>query len=99
PASGHGFDNIADVLTLSPVLMERYISAAKTISGLAIGNPHQAAVLETYLIPDNFDQDDRVSDELPFASRGGTAISHYFPADGEYVIRVRMKTIPVGIYA
>ena len=99
PASGHGFDNIADVLTLSPLLMERYISAAKIISRLAIGDPDQANVLKTYLLPDNLDQDERISEDLPFASRGGTAISHYFPADGEYAIRVRMKSIDVGIYA
>jgi hypothetical protein len=99
PASGHGFDNIADVLTLSPVLMERYISAAKTISRMAVGDPKQSKVLETYLISDNLNQDERISEELPFASRGGTAINHYFPADGEYLIRVSLKSIPVGIYA
>jgi hypothetical protein len=99
PASGHGFDNIADVLTLSPLLMERYITAAKSISQLAVGNPEQPAEVKTYLLPDNLDQDGRVDDDLPFASRGGSAFQHYFPVDGEYVIRVRLNSIPVGIYA
>jgi cytochrome c5 len=98
-ASGHGFDNMADVLTLSPVLMERYLSAARTISRLAVGDPDYPSAIETYLIPANFEQLDRVSDELPFATRGGTAVSHYFPVDGEYEIRIQLKTIDVGIYA
>ena len=99
PASGHGFDNIADVLTLSPVLMEGYITAAKTISRLAVGVPDQPAEVKTYLLPADLDQDDRVDDNLPFASRGGSAFQHYFPVDGEYIIRVRLHSIPVGIYA
>jgi len=99
PASGHGFDNIADVLTLSPLLMERYITAAKSISRLAVGNPNQPAEVKTYLIPSNMVQEDRVDDTLPFASRGGTAFQHYFPVDGEYVIRARLLSVPVGIYA
>ncbi|MGK0296700.1 MAG: hypothetical protein ACI9XC_000292 [Gammaproteobacteria bacterium] len=98
-ASGHGFDNIADVLTLSPVLMERYLTAARTISRLAVGDPKYPSVIETYLIPNNFQQQARVSDELPFATRGGTAISHHFPVDGEYDLRIHLKSIPVGIYA
>ena len=98
-ASGHGFDNMADVLTLSPLLMERYLTAARTISRLAVGDPNYPSVIETYLIPNNFEQQERVSDELPFATRGGTAISHYFPVDGEYDIRIHLKSIPVGIYA
>ena len=99
PASGHGFDNIADVLTLSPVLMERYISAAKIISHMAVGNINQPVQVKTYLLPDNLDQNDRVDDSLPFASRGGSAFQHYFPVDGEYILRVRLHSIPVGIYA
>ena len=98
PASGFGFDNMADVLTLSPSLMEQYISAAKTISLLAIGNPNQRPVVETFILPDKIDQLDRASEDLPFASRGGAAINHYFPVDGEYVIRVNLASIPVGIY-
>ncbi len=99
PASGHGFDNIANVLTLSPLLMERYISAAKIISRLAVGNLNQPAQVKTYLLAGNLDQEDRVNDSLPFASRGGNAFQHYFPVDGEYIIRVRLHSIPVGIYA
>ncbi len=99
PASGHGFDNIADVLTLSPLLMERYISAAKIISRLAVGDLNQPAQVKTYLLADDLDQEERVNDSLPFASRGGNAFEHYFPVDGEYIVRVRLNSIPVGIYA
>ena len=96
PASGYGFDNIGEVLTLSPLLMDRYLSAAKRISGLAIGDPTSRPIIETYVIPDNFEQQDRVSDDLPLGSRGGMAIRHYFPLDAEYVVRIIPRGIGVG---
>jgi hypothetical protein len=99
PASRHGFDNIGDVLTLSPVMMETYISAAKTISRLAIGAQNGRAVTELYLVPDNFEQNQRVSDDVPFATSGGTVVKHYFPVDGEYVIRAQLRKILSGLYA
>ena len=98
-SSGHGFDNMGDVLTLSPLLMERYLSAAKKISLLAIGDPATPPVVETFVIPENFDQQDRVSEDLPFGSRGGIAIRHYFPLDAEYVVRISLQRIQFGLYA
>jgi hypothetical protein len=89
--SGYGFDNIGDVLTVSPLLMERYMSAARRISRLAIGNPTLRPDAVTYDVPRFLRQEDRVSDALPFGSRGGIAIRHFFPLDGEYVINVRLK--------
>ncbi|HEX6898055.1 MAG TPA: DUF1592 domain-containing protein, partial [Bryobacteraceae bacterium] len=88
--SGYGFDNIADVLSVSPALLDRYMSAAATISRLAIGDPLIQPAIQSYPLPIGLVQDDRMSEDLPFGSRGGTAIRHYFPLDGEYVIKLRL---------
>jgi hypothetical protein len=88
--SGFGFDNIGDVLTLSPALLERYLMAAWKISRLAVGDPAMGSTLTTYRFPMPLTQDDRMSEDLPFRSRGGAAISHYFPLDGEYLVKIRM---------
>ena len=98
-SSARGFDNLGEVLTFSPLLMERYLSAAKQISLLAIGDPATAPVVATYKIPENFEQQDRVSEDLSFGSRGGIAIRHYFPVDAEYFIRIRLQRIGSGNYA
>ena len=89
--STYGFDNIGDVLSVSPALLERYMSAARKISRLAIGDPSTRLAFETYEVPKLLTQDERVSEDLPFGSRGGIAIRHYFPVDGEYVIRVKLQ--------
>ena len=99
PASRYGFDNIGDVLTLSPVMFETYLSAAKAISRMAIGDPEMASVIETYLVPDNFKQSDRVSNDVPFGSDGGVVVKHYFPVEGEYIIRTHLRQILSGLYA
>jgi len=88
--SGYGFDNIADMLTVSPTLLERYMSAARKITRLAIGDTAIPPSHESYDIPKLLLQEDRMSEDLPFGSRGGIAIRHYFPLDGEYVIRTRL---------
>ena len=85
-----GFDNVADVLSVSPVLLERYLSVARKVARLAVGRAPLAAVEESYKIPILLLQDDRMNDELPFGSRGGTSINHYFPTDGEYEVRIRL---------
>ena len=88
----HGFDNNAEVLSLSPALMERYVSAAHKIAELAVGATPRGTAIKTYEVPLNLIQDDRRNDDLPFGSRGGTAISHTFPVDGEYKITVKLQT-------
>ena len=89
--SRYGFDNIGDVLTVSPALLERYLSAARKISRLAIGDPDISSVFEGYTIPKYFMQDDRMNEDLPFGSRGGMAVRHNFPLDGEYLLKVRLE--------
>ena len=86
-----GFDNIGDALSVTPVLLERYMSAARMIARIAVGDPGIRPFSETYEIPKFLTQDDRVSDNLPFGSRGGIAIRYHFPADGEYTIRVFLQ--------
>lgn len=88
----YGFDNNADVLALSPLSVERYVSAAHKIAELAVGATPRGASINTYEVPLNLIQDDRLNEELPFGSRGGTAIEHIFPVDGEYRITVKLQT-------
>ena len=89
--SGYGFDNIADVLSVSPMLLERYLSAAAKVSRLAVGDRGIRPNIETYDVSQVLAQDYRMSEDLPFASRGGVAFRHNFPLDGEYVIKVRLQ--------
>jgi mono/diheme cytochrome c family protein len=88
---GYGFDNIGDVLSVSPLLMERYMSAARTISRLAVGDPSYSPYVDTYTFSKDLWQDRRMSEDLPFGSRGGRAIRRYFSLDGEYVLRIRLQ--------
>lgn len=88
--SRYGFDNIGDVLTVSPLLLERYMSAARKITRLAIGDRDASQVFETYNVPKYNLQDDRMNDDLPFGTRGGIAVRHHFPGDGEYIIKVSL---------
>ena len=86
-----GFDNIASVLSVSPALLERYLTAASAVSRLAVGDSAIAPVVDTFKVSPKLVQDERTSDLLPFGSRGGTAIRYNFPVDGEYTIKVVLK--------
>ena len=85
-----GFDNNADLLGLSPSLLERYLSAAQHIARVAVGDPALRPAVETYKVSPLLVQDDRMTEDLPFGSRGGLAVQHYFPLDGDYTIRLRL---------
>jgi hypothetical protein len=87
----YGFDNVASVLTVSPALLESYMTAASKVSRLAVGDPAVNAVVDTFKIPTALVQDDRTGEEQPFGSRGGTSIRYQFPLDGEYTIKVILK--------
>jgi hypothetical protein len=89
--TGYGFDNIGDVLQVSPLLMERYLSAAGKISRLAVGDPKLPVSYQTYPVSHGLNQVDRMSEDMPFGSRGGTAVRHRFPVDGEYEISVNLQ--------
>jgi hypothetical protein len=90
-ADQEGFDNVASVLSVSPVLLEGYLSAARTISRLAVGDPTITPVADVFRIPTALNQDDRTTDDLPFGSQGGAAIRYHFRLDGEYQIKVLLK--------
>jgi hypothetical protein len=104
--SGYGFDNIGDVLSLSPVLIERYMSVGRTVARLAVGDTDVKPQIDTFTpvkevraaskggpkIPRN----ERISDDLPFDSAGGLAIAYTFPVDGEYVFKIKLPSPPAG---
>ncbi len=90
--SDHGFDNIAGVLTVSPALLERYVAAARKITREALGDLSVTPTVETYSLPKFLYQDGRMSQNLPFGSRGGLAVRHHFAVDAEYVFKVRFQS-------
>jgi mono/diheme cytochrome c family protein len=85
----HGFDNVADALGMSPVLLERYLGAADRISALAVGDPDIAAGSETYPARGDSQQLEHI-EGLPLGTRGGLMITRNFPLDGEYVINAKL---------
>jgi hypothetical protein len=84
-----GFDNIADVLKVSPSLMERYLAASWSISRLAIGDRRIVPSTAIYRARPDLSQDQHI-EGLPLGTRGGMLVRHNFPLDGEYVIKVRL---------
>ncbi|HTA46751.1 MAG TPA: DUF1592 domain-containing protein [Bryobacteraceae bacterium] len=93
--SSNGFDNIADVLGVSPALMERYVSAAAKISRLAVGDKDTAPLDVTYTVKGDLSQTETL-EGLPLGTRGGTVIRHNFPLDGEYQIKVSLTKLSFG---
>jgi hypothetical protein len=91
----HGFDNMADVLTVSPTLMEGYIRAAGRISREAIGDATAPALTKSYQISRVLNQTRHI-EGTPFGTRGGIAVVHDFPADGEYVFKLGFYYSPTG---
>jgi len=77
------FDNMSDALTINPTLMQAYVRAADKIARLAVGDPETAAVQVKYDVPKVVNQMRHV-EGAPFGTRGGTAVVHNFPADGDY---------------
>jgi mono/diheme cytochrome c family protein len=89
--SSFGFDNIADALNMSPGLMERYLGAAQKISRLVVADPAMKPAASVYKMSYFELQADRMGENLPFGSRGGLAVDHYFPVDGEYTVQVKLQ--------
>ena len=88
--AGFGFDNNADVLSVTPSLMARYIAAATKISRAAVGSPDTRPVMQVYKV--GYERRDvRRGEDMPFATHGGLAVRHTFPLDGEYVFAIRLK--------
>ena len=88
--AGFGFDNNADVLSVTPSLMARYISAATKISRAAVGSLDNRPITQVYKV--GFERRDiRMSEDMPFGTHGGLAVRHTFPLDGEYIFAIRLK--------
>jgi hypothetical protein len=94
--SGLGFDNNADVLSVTPALMARYMSAATKISRLAVGDPAIRPVNQVFNAYQFGRQDSRASEDLPFGTHGGMAVRTAFPLDGEYSFKIKLQRNTVG---
>jgi hypothetical protein len=90
----HGFDNIAGVLRVSPLLLEQYLVAARTIGSLAIGTETDL-VRSDYRVPPDDGQEDHV-EGLPLGTRGGLLFKHNFPQDAEYEFSIKLLRNIVG---
>ena len=90
-----GFDNVADVQTFSPALMEGYLRAASRIATLALGDPDSAPTQATFKLPKTASQMARV-EGAPLGTRGGISVDHTFVADGEYVFSMDFFAEPLG---
>lgn len=96
--SSEGFDNLADALSVSPALLERYVSAAEKISRLAVGDSGISPSTATYRVPSDLSQTDHM-EGLPLGTRGGTLIEHDFPLDATYAIKIRARGGAIGLGA
>jgi len=80
-----GFDNVANVLKVSPSFLEQYIAAARVVSELAVGTPAAKRDSRVYYAEANINQNFHV-EGMPLGTRGGMLVEHFFPVDGEYEI-------------
>ncbi len=87
--AAYGFDNIADALGVSPMLLERYLSAAGRIAALAVGNRKIEPASETFRIRQDASQDVHV-EGLPLGTFGGLAVQPTIPLDAEYRLQVKL---------
>jgi hypothetical protein len=83
-----GFDNIADLLRTSPLLLDRYMTVGLRVADLAMGNAEATVSVANYQIPFDTSQDQHLYG-FPLGTRGGLRTTHYFPADGEYIFSAR----------
>ncbi len=92
----YGFDNNADVLSISPSLIEQYVTASSKVARLAVGDPNIGPVASTYRTRPDLSQDAWV-EGLPLGTRGGLLVHHNFPLDGEYVFKVLLARNTVDV--
>jgi hypothetical protein len=94
----YGFENNAEVLSIQPALLDRYVTAAAAVARRAVGDPNMPPVVVRYgAIKNNpndltyLRQTERLGEDFPLGSKGGVAARHYFPVDGQYVFRLRLQ--------
>ncbi|MGH8244802.1 MAG: DUF1587 domain-containing protein, partial [Gammaproteobacteria bacterium] len=90
--SGYGFDNIGEVLTVSPLHMEKYMATARRVSRVALGTVKLSPAIERFTAGRGSASE--ATDELPLSVRGGILIRRHFPVDAEYSILVRVRGNP-----
>jgi Protein of unknown function (DUF1592)/Protein of unknown function (DUF1588)/Protein of unknown function (DUF1587)/Protein of unknown function (DUF1585)/Protein of unknown function (DUF1595)/Planctomycete cytochrome C len=91
----NGFDNIAEVLRVSPSLLEAYLSASREVSSLAVGDPKTAPISQSFRVPPDMAQEGHI-EGLPLGTRGGILIHHNFPLDADYEFNVFLLRNIVG---
>src|SRR5437870_2096101 len=89
--AGFGFDNNAEVLSMTPALMDRYMTAATKVSRLAVGTLENRATIQSYKVPNSARQGARMGEDVPFGTHGGLAVRHTFSLDGDYVFKLRLR--------
>ena len=94
--SAFGFDNISDVLGLSPSLQERYLAAASNIASLATGNPSRTPASTTWRVPQDLSQNRHI-DGMPLGTMGGIKARYNFPLDGEYELQAKLYRTNLNI--
>jgi hypothetical protein len=94
--SAYGFDNISDVLGVSPSLQEKYVSAAMKIAAVAVGDPDIPAGSDTFRIRQDLSQDQHI-EGLPLGTIGGTSVRYTFPVDGDYVFQAKLYRTNLNI--
>jgi mono/diheme cytochrome c family protein len=94
--SAYGFDNIADALGVSPVLLERYLTAADKITSLAVGDPETGPYGQTFRIRQDASQDTHI-EGLPIGTVGGILAETTLPLDGEYTFSIRLFRTNLGV--
>jgi hypothetical protein len=87
--AAYGFDNVADALGSSPALLQSYLSAARKISAVAVGDTRIAAGSQTYTVRQDRSQGHEL-EGMPLGTVGGLRTTHTFPLDGAYEFQVRM---------
>jgi mono/diheme cytochrome c family protein len=95
--AGFGYDNNADVLSITPGLMSRYITAATKISRVALATADNRPATSVYKVEIGTRQDARMSEDMSFATFGGLSVKHTFPLDGEYAFQIRMTRDQDGL--
>jgi len=90
-ATSDGFDNVAEVLQVSPTFLEQYIQAARQISIKAVSSEAPEPDVASWVPPSLATQYRHVKG-LPLGTRGGFVVDHYFPADGEYTFNVEIAS-------
>ena len=102
--TGYGFDNIGDVLSLSPVLVERYLKVGRTVARLAVGDTDLKPAIDVFTPAKEYrpkgaprtGPTERVSEDLPFNSAGGLSVQYIFPVDAEYEFKIRLAGSSAG---